>query len=523
MGLSTSKLPLPSGDSQRPRVHVAPKYTSTDGDLAAEFASAYGLAPDPWQRFVLDDWLGVRSGRWAALTCGLAVPRQNGKNALLEIRELYGMVGLGERILHTAHEVKTAQKHFRRLKHFFGNQANDPGAKYPELNALVKQVRSVNGQEAIVLHVASCEAVRGGVCRCAGGGSVEVIARSKNSGRGFTVDVLVMDEAQELSEDALEALVPTTSAAPLGNPQWIFTGTPPGPNASGQVFTRIRREALGKEPGAVTWSEWSVERGVDLDDRVLWRLTNPALDAGRLQVAVVAGERARFSDDGFARERLGMWAPDDSEGSRLIPADVWDRQGRDADAVARMRDAEVVRTFGVTFSLDGKRVAVAGGLRHGDGLAHVEVIDGFSGRMSDGLDRLADWLADGERRVRTAVFAISGRSHADVLRRKLVDRGVPKRAVHVLSSPEYFEACSMFESGVVDGSVTHSVDPGVDQGLLDGSVAVCDKKLRGTSGVWSWEPSVPGGDETPVEAASVAVWAALTTKRRPGRKVRVSV
>src|SRR5699024_1374772 len=215
---------------------------------------------------VLDDWLGVRRGRWAALTCGIAVPRQNGKNALLEIRELFGMVGRGERILHTAHEVKTAQKQFRRLKHFFGNKADDPAALFPELNELVQTVRSVNGQEAIFLK---------------NGGSIELVARSKNSGRGFTVDVLVMDEAQEMSEDALEALMPTTSAAPLGDPQWIFAGTPPGPNAVGEVFTRVRREALSDKPGALVWHEWSVPGEVDLDDRAVWASVNPAVSAGR--------------------------------------------------------------------------------------------------------------------------------------------------------------------------------------------------------------------------------------------------
>src|SRR5690606_32891311 len=208
--LSTSSRLLPIGNSQRPRLPVAPRAYETVGRLDSALAASYELVPDEWQRLVLDDWLATFGGKWSALTCGLSVPRQNGKNALLEVRELFGMVGLGERILHTAHEVKTAQKHFRRLKHFFGSRADDPGAKFPELNALVETVRSVNGQEAIFLK---------------NGGSVELVARSKNSGRGFTVDVLVMDEAQEMAEDALEALMPTTSAAPSGNPQWIFTGT----------------------------------------------------------------------------------------------------------------------------------------------------------------------------------------------------------------------------------------------------------------------------------------------------------
>lgn len=240
----------------KPRVRRAPRSVSNDVDDAVFLSSRYGLSPDDWQEDILETWLGRKSnGRWSAATCGLAVPRQNGKNALIEIRELFGMVGRGEKILHTAHEIKTARKAFRRLQFFFGTQRNDPAAKYPELNALVEDVRNVNGQEAIYLK---------------NGGSVEVVARSKNSGRGFTVDILVMDEAQEMSEEDLEALMPTTSAAPKGDPQWIFTGTPPGPTANGEIFTRVRSEALAGRSKRLAWHEWSPPPAAEIDDRGVW-------------------------------------------------------------------------------------------------------------------------------------------------------------------------------------------------------------------------------------------------------------
>ncbi|NKU63881.1 hypothetical protein GS891_12230 [Rhodococcus hoagii] len=79
-----------------------------------------------------------------------------------------------------------ARKAFKRLQHFFGSEKNDPDAKFPELNALVEEIRSTNGQEAIVLK---------------NGGSIEFVARSKGSARGFTIDVVVMDEAQELADE----------------------------------------------------------------------------------------------------------------------------------------------------------------------------------------------------------------------------------------------------------------------------------------------------------------------------------
>lgn len=488
--MSSSRKSSPSGNSQVPRIHVAPRGATSDGSVAAAFAAAYGLEPDEWQLLILDDWLSMLGSRWSSLTCGLAVSRQNGKNALLEIRELYGMVALGEKILHTAHEVKTAQKHFRRLKYFFGQKAEDEAALFPELNALVSQVRSVNGQEAIFLK---------------GGGSIELVARSKNSGRGFTVDVLVMDEAQELSEDSLEALMPTTSASPLGNPQWLFTGTPPGPNAAGEVFTRVRNEALGSSPGRLCWHEWSVEGVVDLDDRETWRMTNPALDSGRLQVEVIEGERARFSDEGFARERLGVWPAVDGS-TRAISEAQWAKTAVDAPPEAG------AKSFGIAFSFDGHRVSLAGALAHGSDQAHVELIDAAFSNQG-GLAPLADWLCEkdeaGAARWRRAGgdIVIGGSAGAGVLRQLLIDRRVPSKRIRVVNTPQYLQACAMFYDSTKDGSMSHLSSDG--QRVLDESVAVVDRDKRG-----GWMATVPDADETPVEAVSLALWGARSNKRR---------
>jgi hypothetical protein len=142
----------------------------------------------------------------------------------LEIRELFGLTLLGEKFLHTAHEVKTAQKAFRRLLYFFDNPR-----MFPKLHARTTMIRKANGQEAIVLD---------------NGGSFELVARSRGSGRGFSCDVLVVDEAQELGEDHLAALLPTISAS--ANPQQIYTGTPPGQNAQGEIFEKIRGGGAGR-------------------------------------------------------------------------------------------------------------------------------------------------------------------------------------------------------------------------------------------------------------------------------------
>ena len=112
--------------------------------------------------------------------------------------------------------------------------------------------------------------------------------------------------------------------------------------------------------------------------------TNPALGR-RLNFGTVSDEHESMSAAGFARERLGWWDRGQSAAS-VIPADKW--------AQSAVDEASLVggKVFGVSFSRSGDRVALAGAGRTDAGV-HVEVIDGLSGTIVDGVGRLADWLA----------------------------------------------------------------------------------------------------------------------------------
>ena len=85
-------------------------------------------------------------------------------------------------------------------------------------------------------------------------------ARERGFGRGFAgIDVLIFDEAQILSESAMDDMVPATNAAP--NPLVLMAGTPPRPTDPGEVFTLLRQEALDGESTDVGFVEISAERG----------------------------------------------------------------------------------------------------------------------------------------------------------------------------------------------------------------------------------------------------------------------
>ena len=81
---------------QEPSFALVPKHAQSEGGEACALAAGYDMKPDKWQRIVLEGWLATDSKlQWAASDCGCAVPRQNGKNAILEFTELYLAAILG--------------------------------------------------------------------------------------------------------------------------------------------------------------------------------------------------------------------------------------------------------------------------------------------------------------------------------------------------------------------------------------------------------------------------------------------
>lgn len=390
------------------------------------------------------------------------MPRQNGKNGVLEMRELFGMVGMGEKFLHTAHEVKTARKAFLRLASFFENER-----QYPELARMVKEVRRTNGQEAIVLD---------------NGGSVEFVARSKGSGRGFTVDVLVMDEAQDLSEDSLAALLPTISAAPTGNPQQIMTGTPPGPRAVGEVFTRVRDAGVLGQDHRLGWLEWSVKGEVDLDDRSLWAATNPALGT-RLGWDVVADERAAFDDETFGRERLGMWA--DGSASAVFGPGAWE------SCRVGLPSGLVIGGLAVAVSYDLSKAAIVAAAVEGDRV-HVKPLQHGPG---------TGWVAARAKELQVrhnVAVAVDPFGPASDLIPELERAGVHLRQ---FKTAEVLDSCAAIFKRVQDRLLGHD-----DYSELNDAVKAATKRTVGDR--WAWGRKQSSADISTLEAATLAAWAA---------------
>lgn len=473
--------------SQEPRIKVEPTRTETDGEDAALLMSEYGYKLDLWQKDVINCWLGKKNKKYNVTSAGLSLPRQNGKNVCLEAREFYGMVISGERILHTAHQVRTSKKSFRRLAAMFTDK------RHPEVTDIVKNIRYTNGEECIELD---------------NGGSIEFSARSRQAARGFDgISLVVFDEAQELTDDQVEAIMATLSASATGTRQIIYTGTPPYPNCPGEVFRRRRSVCLSDPSIHDAWHEWSVDSDgigkINTEDKTLWYMCNPALGT-RLSEDFTAEEQRSMSADGFARERLGWWSPNvTGHIDYAIPADVWDA------CVSDEEKPEGKTAYGVKFSMDGSKVALCGAVIPEDGPARISLIELKS--TSHGTQWLADWL--NARYEKAACVVIDGRNGVDVLIDKIKDTWKSKISIKRPSTKDVIAAASMLSNDLIEQSVTWYRGQEV---LRDSAINSTKRPISGGYGF--------GGENNisiPIEACSLALWGAKTTKRVPGRKMLI--
>ena len=462
--------------NQEPSVRLAPKYKTSDGMDACKILRAGGITLDPWQASIMDDWLGrAASGKWAASTCGGSVPRQNGKSLLVQGRAEVGMLLFNEQVIYTAHLQKTATETFEEMRDFFESS---------KLKNYVADIKTALGREQIILK---------------SGARIKFLARTRNGGRGQHGDLLIIDEAQEMDEEAQASFLPAISASL--NPQTIYIGTPPDPGASGVVFRGIRSRALAGETERMAWFEFSVNEIGNVKDKARWAATNPALGLRILQ-STIEGECEQMDADTFARERLGWWTPVvEHKEEYAISTAAWDA------CKSEEQKPEGKTAYGIKFTPDGSSVCLCGAVIPKDGSSRVSLIkQETTGR---GTQWLADWL--NERSKKASCVVIDGRNGVDVLVDKIADTWKIKGSVIRPNAKEVIASASLLMDALAEQSVTWYYG---QEALRDSAITSTKRPLAGG---WAF-----GGDNSaPIEAAALALWGAKTSKRDPTRQMRI--
>lgn len=477
---------VPRVGAQRPRLESYPAAVSSAADDAFYLMDLVGRPLDDWQRHVVEHAMGERpDGRWAAFEVGLICPRQNGKNVCIEARELAGLFILQDRvIIHSAHQFKTARKSFREMEQLI--------RRTPELYRQILGWHPGLGSQDRIAGIRTNGAELS--IETADGCKLEYQARSSGGGRGFTGDLIVLDEAYDIDPGEIAAMMPTMAARSIdGNPQIWYTSSAGMP--ASEVLADIRDRGMSKDPGRLAFFEWSAHPEADTDDVDSWYEANPALGIRISEEFVRDTEFEAMGEEEFRRERLGIWAQAGHDG--IITAKDWNACA-DADLVRALTDEGLqvdqglrgVR-IGVDVSPDRSRASVAvAGVRR-DGRLWVEVIDRGAG---------PEWLVPAitpiwQRRAAGSPLLIAGGSAAGDLARDFRRAGA---RVRLLSQQDYASACGRFVDGVRGGHVRH-----LSQVELNEAVAAAAPSSKGGR-LFTWKRSDVSKDITPLVAVTLA-------------------
>lgn len=469
-------LSLPAGRPNKPpRVDLVPESDDFSAAVEAlEIAELAGLTLDDWQQYALAAGMGMSGGRWSAFECGLIVPRQNGKTEILVARILAGLfteLDDPRLVVFTAHEYKTAREVFLRLRFLLDppRDADPLLVADPLLRGQVKTIRTANGEESVELE-------NGRRCR--------FLARTSGSGRGFTGDLLMLDEAYKLAAEQMGALLPTLGARP--NPQVYYASMGPFEDSDQQLS--LQQRGLAGESG-LCYLEWSAAEDAELDDPEVWAAANPAhphrkSDAQlRKEWSALKGE-----PEVFAREILAMRV---SSIQVVISHPMW----------AAVQDPAAAPDGGLVFGVDvnpeRSHVALAVADREG----RVELVD-HRLVVAEGSENVAAWVIEKAKAVKAPV-AVDEAGPAASLIPHLEAAGVEVRGY---SGRDMAAASGQFFDLIAEGVLkvrTHTA--------LDNARAGATQRPLGDA--WAWGRRKSSVDISPLVAATLAVDAAVKPSR----------
>lgn len=400
------------------------------------------------------------NGQYAATVggVGMSIPRQVGKTHLVGY-SLFALCVLhpGLTVIWTAHHSKTAGETLLAMQGMARRQKVAP---------YVHRITTGNGDEAVWFH---------------NGSRILFGARERGFGRGFAgVDVLVFDEAQILTDRALDAMLATMNTAPNGLA--LFMGTPPLPTDPSEAFRRMRTDALSGESDDVVWIEFGADPDSDPDDRKQWAKANPSYPH-RTPLTSMLRLRKKLSPESWMREGLGIW---DEEGADIF-AGAW------PDCVGPKPDIPPA-ALAVACSVDLTRSAVAAAVLEGDRV-HVKPL-----RYGPGMDWVTEMVAEFALPV-----VVDGGGPGKVLVPDLDEAGVD---VRVMTTPDVLDACAEFWTMAQRHEVRHESYKELDEAVL-GAVK------RPVGDRWAYGRRKSVSDVTVLEAATFAAWGALHDEGGP--------
>lgn len=395
--------------------------------------STMAVTFDPWQAGACQIALGKRKdGKYASTVDGvtLSIPRQVGKTFMVGALLIAMCLEFPNlKVVWTAHHLRTSTLTFRAMQGMVKRKGVRPHLA-PTRN---DGIRTANGEQEIAFR---------------NGSIIMFGARAQGFGRGFDeIDVMVFDEAQILTEKALEDMIAATNQARHAHGALLFyIGTPPRPTDPGEAFTNKRRKALdGKLPNGA-YIECSADSDADLDDVDQWMKANASYPTRTPHESMLRLRANLPNDDAWRREGLGIW----DEFHKAVTLPGWPDCFFDAEPPP-------VTAIGLAVSLGGEWGSIASAdLWDDDETINLSAVDRRPG---------ATWLIAEAKRMQTergCEVVLDEKCPDATLLPALLAAGVK---VRVMKLADYIEACSELVNRVPARTVTHQRTTDLDNAV----------------------------------------------------------
>lgn len=437
-----------------------------------------GISFDEWQEGGAQLILSKTADGQYATTVGgvtMSIPRQVGKTFMIGwIVFALCIIYPGLTVTWSAHKKDTADETFGGMKSMAATHMMAPHIDRTPDNGSEQKIEFTNGSRVVFG------------------------ARERGFGRGFTkVDIAVFDEAQILTERAVDDMVPAQSVSP--NALTIMIGTPPKPIDPSEIFEEARRAAMSGDAPDSLYIEFSADKDADPDDRGQWRKANPSYPS-RTKENSMLRLRRKLTPSSFLREALGIW-DEKASGKLAFTEASWN-----ALAIEDPDDEWPIAAFGIDMNLERSKVSIAVATFSDEGL-HLELSE-YSAFDEAGTSALVEWMW--ERAKRRIPVVIDMYSPA----REILELAMKKRGimVRILGPSEFTQACSLLHQAVEkEASITH-----FDQEHLNDSVKNTIKEpIKNHPASFKWNKTTLEAELPPVMSITCAHFGAVKFAKRP--------
>jgi len=453
---------------QTPTNSVILPYTETLGEEAIDLYKQTGREPQPWQEALVYDIRAVNGeGLFVHAKFGYGVPRRNGKGEILTILELQDLFK-GRKCLHTAHRATTSSSASHRL----ATMLKDMG--YTEVQRVSKDTdftKSFTYSKQFGLEQVTLLSTGGTVC---------FRTRTSVGGLGEGFDTLIVDEAQEYTDDQQNTLQYVVTDS--DNPQTILCGTPPTLVSSGTVFPNLRTECLNGRTEYTGWAEWSTENISDCNNVDLWYECNPAMGY-QLNERKIRAENKKDELD-FNIQRLGYWSTHNLKSD--ISATEWSEIKCDKAPAISSR-----LYVGIKYSKTSASVSVAS--RTDDNRIFFEAIDCQPIRNGTG------WIVRLMKNMAPKSIVIDGSGNQEVLKSDLEEEHV--KGIILPKVKEVIVANSRFEQLLYERGICHMDQPSLTQVATN-----CQKRAIGSNGGFGYKALFDQMEIGLLDSVILAVW-----------------